>query len=62
MKDTYCKRIYECKCGILEYYVWQSKLKETKFKCNCGDTIGFKQLKPKQVIQVASIRTETKNR
>jgi hypothetical protein len=62
MKDTYCKRIYLCKCGVVEDFVWESELITYKFTCQCGKKLGFAQLKAKEVEQTASIRTPTKNR
>lgn len=62
MKDTYCKRTYKCKCGIVEEFVWESELKTFKFTCNCGNKLGFENIKKVEVPQMASIRTPTKNR
>ena len=64
MKDTYCKRTYKCKCGRLTYdYVWESQLPKHEVKCfQCAKSLGFKDLKKKEVPQTASIRTPTKNR
>lgn len=64
MKDTYSKREYKCKCGrITEDYVWQSLLKFHKVNCfKCGKSLGLKDLKTKEMTQVTSIRTPTKNR
>lgn len=60
MKDTYGKREYKCKCGIVEDYVWQSQLKKHKVKC-CK-TLGFEDLLKTEKVQLHSIRTDTKNR
>jgi hypothetical protein len=62
MKDTYCKRTYKCKCGIVEEFVWESELKTFKFTCKCGKKLGFENIKKVEVPQMASIRTPTKNR
>jgi len=64
MKDTFAKREYKCKCGVItEDYVWQSLLEVTKVNCfKCGKELNFKNLKTKEVPQAVSIRTPTKNR
>ena len=64
MKDTYAKREYKCKCGrITEDYVWQSLLEFHKVQCfKCDKLLGISNLKVKEVPQMASIRTPTKNR
>jgi len=64
MKDTYGKRSYLCKCGRLtEDYVWESQLPNHEVKCfQCAKSLGYKNLKKKEVPQSASIRTPTKNR
>ena len=64
MKDTYGKRIYTCKCGRLtEDYVWQSELAKHKVNCfKCGKELTIDNLKAASAVQVASIRTPTKNR
>ena len=64
MKDTYGKRIYTCKCGRLtEDYVWQSELTKHKVACfKCGKELTIDNLKAAATVQVASIRTPTKNR
>ena len=64
MKDTYCKRTYECKCGRLTNdYNWQSELAKHKVKCfQCGTKLGIESIKTKEQPQTASIRTPTKNR
>lgn len=63
MKDTYCKRTYICKCGLTnEDFVWESELKTYKFSCSCGKKIGYEQIKTKPVVEMAAIRTPTKNR
>ena len=64
MKDTYGKRSYLCKCGrITEDYVWESQLTNHEVKCfQCAKSLGHKDLKKKEVPQMASIRTPTKNR
>jgi len=63
MKDTYCKREYNCKCGaIIEDYVWQSSIKEHTIKCKCNKEIGYNNLIINNVVKSASIRTPTKNR
>ena len=64
MKDTYGKRTYKCKCGRLtEDYVWQSELIKHKLNCfKCGKELNIDNLKAAGAIQVASIRTPTKNR
>lgn len=64
MKDTYGKRTYTCKCGRLtEDYVWQSELSEHKVNCfKCGKELTIDNLKAAAAVQVASIRTPTKNR
>jgi len=64
MKNTYCKREYICKCKRLTTdYVWESDLPKHEVKCfQCGKSLGFKDLKKKEVPQAASIRTPTKNR
>ena len=64
MKDTFGKRSYLCKCGRLtEDYVWESQLPNHEVKCfQCAKSLGFKDLKTKEVPQTASIRTPTKNR
>lgn len=63
MKDTYGKKIYNCKCGTIdEVYVWFGKIKETKFKCTkCGKWLGYSSLEKRPDIFI-SIRTPTKNR
>jgi len=47
MKDTYCKRLYKCKCATLtEAYVWLSQLPKHKVKCDkCKKLLGFESLK-----------------
>jgi hypothetical protein len=63
MKDTFCKREYKCKCGIIiEDYVWQSSIKEHTIKCKCKKEIGYNNLIINNVVKSASIRTQTKNR
>lgn len=64
MKDTYAKREYKCKCGRLtEDYVWQSELAKHKVNCfQCGKELTIDNLKAAAAVQVASIRTPTKNR
>jgi transcription initiation factor IIE alpha subunit len=64
MKNTLSKRIYTCKCkSTVEGYAWENELTTIQFKCNkCGDMVGFEQLKKKVIVQMASIRTPTKNR
>jgi hypothetical protein len=63
MKDTFCKREYKCKCGIIiEDYVWQSSIMEHTIKCKCKKQIGYNNLIVNKVIQTPSIRTPTKNR
>jgi hypothetical protein len=63
MKDTFCKREYKCKCGIIiEDYVWASSIKEHTIKCKCKKEIGYNNLIVNKVTQTASIRTPTKNR
>ena len=64
MKGTYGKRIYTCKCGRLtEDYVWQSELAKHKVNCfKCGKELTIDNLKAAAAVQVASIRTPTKNR
>jgi hypothetical protein len=63
MKDTFCKREYKCKCGIIiEDYVWQSSIKEHTIKCKCNKEIGYNNLIINNVVKSASIRTPTKNR
>lgn len=60
MKDSYGKRLYKCKCGVVEDYVWQSQLKKHKVKC-CK-TLGYDDLLKAEKVQAPSIRTDTKNR
>ena len=64
MKDTYGKRTYTCKCGRkTEDYVWQSELAKHKVNCfQCGKELTIDNLKAAAAVQVASIRTPTKNR
>ena len=64
MKNTFGKRTYKCKCGLLEeQYVWETELKKHKFKCSqCKKSVGFEQLKTVEKMQIVSIRTDTKNR
>jgi len=63
MKDTFCKREYKCKCGIIiEDYVWQSSIKEHTIKCKCKKEICYNNLIINNVVKSASIRTPTKNR
>jgi hypothetical protein len=63
MKDTFCKREYKCKCGIIiEDYVWESSIKEHTIKCKCNKEIGYNNLIINNVVKSASIRTPTKNR
>ena len=64
MKDTYGKRTYTCKCGRSnEDYVWQSQLAEHMVNCfKCGKELTIDNLKAAAAVQVASIRTPTKNR
>jgi hypothetical protein len=64
MKDTYCKRLYKCKCAtITEAYVWLSQLPKHNVKCDkCKKLLGFESLKVEKVNKSASIRTPTKNR
>lgn len=62
MRDTYAKREYKCKCGIVTTdYVWQSLLEFHKINCSkCGKELGIKNIAEK--VQLPSIRTDTKNR
>ena len=64
MKDTYCKRTYICKCkAITEDFAWESELNTTQFMCvKCGQWVGHEHLKTKPVVEMAAIRTPTKNR
>ena len=64
LKDTICKREYKCKCGrITTDYVWESQLPKHKVKCfQCVRLLGIEDLKVKEIVQMASIRTPTKNR
>ena len=64
MKDTFGKRQYKCKCGCtMEDYVWQSELTKHKVNCfQCGKELTIDNLKAAAAVQVASIRTPTKNR
>lgn len=64
MKDTFGKRTYTCKCGRSnESYAWQSELAEHKVNCfKCGKELTIDNLKAAAAVQVASIRTPTKNR
>ena len=64
MKDTICKREYNCQCKrITTDYVWESQLLQHEVKCfKCGNQLGIKNLKVKEVAQSPSIRTPTKNR
>lgn len=64
MKDTYCKRDYKCNCGTTKYdYVWESELRKHTIVCTmCSKELGYANLKAKKAIQMASIRTPTKNR
>ena len=64
MKDTYCKKIYKCKCGTLnEEFVWNSQIREIQVECKkCGNWLGFDNIKVDKVVHITSIRTPTKNR
>ena len=64
MKDTICKREYQCQCKrITTDYVWESQLPKNEVTCfQCGKILGVKNLKVKEIVQMASIRTPTKNR
>ena len=64
MKDTVCKRLYKCKCGVIrEEYVWSSEIRKKEFECeNCGNWLGFNNIKVDKVVSIVSIRTPTKNR
>lgn len=64
MKDTFGKREYKCNCGRITIdYVWESELQSHEVKCfQCAKSLSIKDLKKKEVPQMASIRTPTKNR
>jgi len=64
MKDTFGKKEYECKCGVVqEEYVWSSQIREVQFECGkCGAWMGQNNLKVKSKVGIISIRTPTKNR
>lgn len=64
MKDTYCKRTYICKCkSVVEDFAWESDLKATQIVCpKCGTWMGHEQIKTKPIVEMAAIRTPTKNR
>jgi hypothetical protein len=64
MKDTYCKRLYKCKCATITVaYVWLSQLPKHKVKCDkCSKLLGFESIKVDKINTSASIRTPTKNR
>jgi len=58
------QRRYKCKCGHeLKDYVWDSDVHSKTFQCpDCGDTLGFNNIKVEKVGKSAAIRTPTKNR
>ena len=64
MKDTIAKRLYKCKCGVVqEEYVWSSEIREKEFECGkCGKVLVFNNIKVDKVVSIVSIRTPTKNR
>jgi hypothetical protein len=63
MKNKLTPRTYKCKCGAeIKEYVWDNDIHKAKFKCNCGATLGFKDIKVEKVGSVTAIRTPTKNR
>jgi predicted SprT family Zn-dependent metalloprotease len=64
MKDTFGKKEYQCKCGVVqEEYVWSSQIREVQFECGkCGAWMGHESLKVKSKVGIISIRTPTKNR
>ena len=64
MTNTFKKRTYECKCGVLtKQLVWDNDLETTEVKCsNCSDILNHTNLVKENVNQAASIRTPTKNR
>lgn len=63
MKDTFGKWDYKCKCGrVGGHYAWKSELKEAKFYCVCNKGLKYDNLKIREAVQSASIRTPTKNR
>ena len=64
MKDTFGKKNYQCKCGVVqEQYVWNSQIREVQFECGkCGKALGFNNIKVDKVVSIVSIRTPTKNR
>ena len=64
MKDTYGKRTYKCKCGVIaDEFVWDSEVKKYKFSCaSCSKEMGYVQLVIEKTGQSAAIRTPTKNR
>jgi len=64
MKDTFGKKEYQCKCGLVqEEYVWNSQIREVQYECRkCGNWLGFNNIKVDKVVSIVSIRTPTKNR
>lgn len=64
MKDTFGKKQYKCKCGVVqEEFVWNSEIRDVQFKCaKCDKSLGFNNIKVDSVVSFTSIRTPTKNR
>jgi hypothetical protein len=63
MKNKLTPRVYRCKCGEeIKEYVWDNDVAKATFKCNCGTTLGFNDIKIEKVGSVTAIRTPTKNR
>jgi hypothetical protein len=64
MGNVFKQRAFECKCGaVIKEYVWENDLENTKVKCNqCSEVLSSKNLLSIGKVQVASIRTPTKNR
>lgn len=64
MKDTFGKKNYQCKCGVVqEDYVWSSEIREKEIECTkCGMILGFNDIKIDKLVSIVSIRTPTKNR
>lgn len=64
MPNKLARREYRCKCKqIVEDYVWESELKGHTIGCTmCSNMLSYANLKVKKAIQMASIRTPTKNR
>ena len=64
MGNVFKERSYKCECGMVtKEYVWDRDLDKTTVNCSkCSNKLTNKDLIKPNTIQVAGIRTPTKNR